>query len=181
MVCAQQSLELVVPIGVHSQERMGLSPEERRKRHAEQTAERDAAYAATGRKKRPKGRAPKDKEWDEVAGEWIAMAASIASSVPAGNFMEADAADANLQLVAVLPSPTAPAVPHQPTAATQPCAVTSTTAAHAVSFSHPWADMLPVLVRSPDAETPLNWALNALRTWVSLQARCRTPLRKKLY
>ena len=117
--CAKNPWNSSYVLGVHSQERMGLSPEERRKRHAEQTAERDAAYAATGRKKRPKGRAPKDKEWDEVAGEWIAMAASIASSVPAGNCMEADAADANLQLVAVLPSPTAPAVPHQPTAATQ--------------------------------------------------------------
>ena len=136
---------------------MGLSPEERRKRHAVQSAERDAAYAATGRKKRPKGRAPKDKEWDAVVGEWIpTKAGSTTSSVPAGS-METDDADASLQFPAVLLTPIARAVPHHPTAAAQLSAVTSAEAARAVPFSHPWAETLPVLVRSSEAE-PLNWA-----------------------
>ena len=54
-------------------------------------------------------------------------------------------------------SPIAPAVPHHPTAAAQLSAVTSAEAARAVPFSHPWAEILPVLVRSSEAE-PLNWA-----------------------
>ena len=35
---------------------------------------------------------------------------------------------------------------------------TSVVAACAVPFSHPWAEMLPVLIRSPEADTPSNWA-----------------------
>ena len=35
---------------------------------------------------------------------------------------------------------------------------TSAVAACAVPFSHPWAEMLPVLIRSPEADTPSNWA-----------------------
>ena len=76
---------------------MGLSPEERRKRHAEATAERDAAYTASGPTKRPKGRAPKDKIWDEIVGGWIPIG-SATSQVSTYNHVEAEAADVSLHL-----------------------------------------------------------------------------------
>ena len=56
---------------------------------------------------------------------------------------------------------------------------TSAVAACAVPFSHPWAEMLPVLIRSPEADTPSNWAERLEQMGLIAGRIIHVPLRKQ--
>ena len=62
---------------------MPVSADVRRERRAEKAAERAAEDAASGRTRRPRGRAPAGMEWDENAAEWKLSAAASTEELSA--------------------------------------------------------------------------------------------------